>query len=388
MEEKGFKMPAPRPKRGRGRGRGSGRGDTQNVDEDPEGLPKRFVPEVAADEPETGRAEIKLTNDDAAESKLSAVELGYYEDNFLRFFARVKQRRPPLINRGYFARVMALRKLIQGFLSAELSSTDIKTPKQIVCFGAGFDTTFFQLRSKGIIRDEVVYFELDFPSVVRNKMKVILAYEELFALAFGSAEGSASEEKAQLHGSNYHIAGVDLSSLSGLERTAKEIGIDPNKPTLFLSECVLIYVQPQESAAVIQWAAGFVAGVFLTYEMIRPDDPFGRMMVKNLEGRGVILPGLRARPDLQDQQESYLSLGWERVDVLDMNDVYDCFLDRPLVARAARLEIFDEMEEWRLIQGHYCIVCAVKEGSSFSGLFSNLRLVKGIVHPRFIREDM
>lgn len=41
-----------------------------------------------------------------------------------------------------------------------------------------------------------------------------------------------------------------------------------------------------------------------------------------------------------------------------MNDIYTNFLDRADVGRAERIEIFDELEEWHLIQGHYCISMA------------------------------
>jgi hypothetical protein len=33
------------------------------------------------------------------------------------------------------------------------------------------------------------------------------------------------------------------------------------------------------------------------------------------------------------------------------------------LARVRRLEIFDEIEEWQLISGHYCISTAFKDGS-------------------------
>jgi len=46
---------------------------------------------------------------------------------------------PPLINRGYYARVSAIRAALQHFLS-NLGGT------QIVSLGAGFDTTYFMLK--------------------------------------------------------------------------------------------------------------------------------------------------------------------------------------------------------------------------------------------------
>jgi hypothetical protein len=55
-------------------------------------------------------------------------------------------------------------------------------------------------------------------------------------------------------------------------------------PTLFLSECVLIYLKAEYSDKVIGWAAEtFPLSCFITYEQIKPDDPFGAVMIENLE---------------------------------------------------------------------------------------------------------
>jgi O-methyltransferase involved in polyketide biosynthesis len=75
-------------------------------------------------------------------------------------------------------------------------------------------------------------------------------------------------------------------------------GIDPNTATLFLSECVLVYLEPEESCALIAWAArAFPRSVFATYEQIRPHDSFGQVMARNLAERGYSLRGLAAFPD-------------------------------------------------------------------------------------------
>lgn len=60
-------------------------------------------------------------------------------------------------------------------------------------------------------------------------------------------------------------------------------------PTLLLTECVLIYLKPDESTKVLNFAKEFFKGdtAFLNYEMINPSDPFGRMMLENLEVNNV-----------------------------------------------------------------------------------------------------
>jgi O-methyltransferase involved in polyketide biosynthesis len=75
-----------------------------------------------------------------------------------------------------------------------------------------------------------------------------------------------------------------LRKLSQLETKLLEHKIDPTLPTLFLSECVLIYVNTTYSAALIKWSTTFFAeSMFVIYEQINPNDAFGKMMVTNLE---------------------------------------------------------------------------------------------------------
>ena len=51
--------------------------------------------------------------------------------------------------------------------------------------------------------------------------------------------------------------------------------------------------------------------------------------------------------------------GWDSVRVHDMNEVYGGMLDRSEVARVEKLELFDELEEWHLINAHYSVAIAV-----------------------------
>ena len=57
---------------------------------------------------------VRATNDDATSCKLSAVDLGYYSDEYVQYFAK-HERKPPIINRGYFARVYVVQELVKRY---------------------------------------------------------------------------------------------------------------------------------------------------------------------------------------------------------------------------------------------------------------------------------
>jgi O-methyltransferase involved in polyketide biosynthesis len=55
-------------------------------------------------------------------------------------------------------------------------------------------------------------------------------------------------------------------------------------PTLWVSECCLIYLDPAEAAALLSWVAAASTGpaAIAIYEQTRPHDAFGRTMLANL----------------------------------------------------------------------------------------------------------
>jgi [phosphatase 2A protein]-leucine-carboxy methyltransferase len=67
--------------------------------------------------------------------------------------------------------------------------------------------------------------------------------------------------------------------------------LSPTLPTLLLFECVLAYMNPAASNALIQWfvdyfstaRGGLLGGV--VYEMFKLNDAFGRVMLNNLKVR-------------------------------------------------------------------------------------------------------
>lgn len=71
--------------------------------------------------------------------------------------------------------------------------------------------------------------------------------------------------------------------------------LSPTLPTLLLFECVLAYMDPAASNALIRWfvdyfgatPGGLLGGV--VYEMFKLNDAFGRVMLNNLKVRSAPL---------------------------------------------------------------------------------------------------
>ncbi|KAK9815129.1 hypothetical protein WJX73_008299 [Symbiochloris irregularis] len=298
---------------------------------------------------------VQGTNDDAQVSKLSCVQRGYFQDRFLQYFVRKATRRAPLINRGYFTRFSALQQLIQRFLT-------VPGQLQIISLGAGYDTTWFRLMEQGSAPAHC--FEVDFPEVTQRKAAIIGAQPELKRVLESSGSISGHSGKGHLHTARYSLLPGDLRDVQQVQAALLEAGLQPGQPTLVLAECVLVYMQPAESAALVrQLGSLLTTAACLVYEQIRPDDAFGKQMLLNLERRGCPLLGLHATPSLQAHEQRLTANGWSRATATDLDTVYRHHIDPAEKRRIERLEIFDEFEEWHLIQEHYCITIGINDAT-------------------------
>ncbi|KAI8336809.1 leucine carboxyl methyltransferase [Chlamydoabsidia padenii] len=316
---------------------------------------------------------IRLTNDDATVSRLSAMQLGYFEDPFVKYFVKRPIRRMPIINRGSHIRSRSLDTLVRQFLSLpDPSSTSTK--KQIVSLGAGFDTRYFMIKS-GVLDTETMslkhslsnYFEVDFSENIVKKARIIKQRKELQEVLLQQPNGDNDQgirlDKGgtELSSNDYHLIGGDLREWDKVVDRLLAHGLDCNAPTLFLSECVFIYLPPDSATGILKWIANTMSDcAFALYEQIRPDDNFGKIMIRNLQMRNIELKGIHDYPSLLHQERRFLDLGWNHAKAIDINTIHDTILDDKERTRIARLEIFDEMEEWRLLSEHYCVAWAYK----------------------------
>lgn len=313
---------------------------------------------------------VQSTTDDASVSKLSAVEAGYYEDPYLQHIVRRRTKRSPLINRGYFVRVAALRKAMSIFLN---SASSAYPTVQIVNVGAGLDTTYFWIHDfweTPVVR----FFEVDFLEVITKKLLLLTKKPPLWQ-CLNRMTGCRAAEEIETDWKKGGIVRVtetlamipvDFRQCDRLEELLLASGFDPHVPTLFISECALVYVQASQSDPVIAWAASTMRApsAFVMYEQVNPHDAFGRTMVNNLELRGCPLLSIHDYPTVDSQKARFLRLGWDRVTAADMNQIYDNYMDKYEILRIQGLELFDEIEEWRLIQAHYFVLVALTSGQA------------------------
>ncbi|MEQ2216102.1 hypothetical protein XENOCAPTIV_010725, partial [Xenoophorus captivus] len=99
------------------------------------------------------------------------------------------------------------------------------------------------------------------------------------------------------------------------------------------------------SDAVISWAAKLLPqSLFVIYEQIHPEDPFGRVMQDHFLKLNSALHALQLYPDLSAQRRRFLDKGWDHCVCLDMNDFYLGLLSQEERDRIESLEPFDEHE--------------------------------------------
>ena len=348
--------------RGRGRGQGSGGPSITSYEED----------KIAKDKI------VQHTDQDASVSRLSAVEAGYLDDPFAKYFVSGEgQRRLPIINRGTYVRTKAIDNLVDEFLSKNPAQR-----KQIISLGAGSDTRFFRLMSRRPVPHgrgnqecpNVIYHEIDFQANTIQKLHPIKKLSELCSHVGTPMTISHSTNPSEvynddtLHADQYHVHPVDLRNLGPSRPAPRSFDfIDNALPTLIISECCLCYLPPAAADTV---ALYFTRHLFpdstpvglILYEPIHPNDPFGKTMVSNLAARGIVLQTLKRYGSLEAQAARMKSYGLEGTGGASVKNLWDKGVEGNEKERVAGLEMVDEVEEWELLAGHYCVAWGWRGG--------------------------
>ncbi|XP_050442714.1 leucine carboxyl methyltransferase 1 [Adelges cooleyi] len=297
---------------------------------------------------------VQATNNDATKCKYSAVKMGYWHDDYIQHFVTGFERKTPEINRGYYARTKGVAMFMDKFLKKTGSNC------QIINLGAGFDTLYWRLKDSEVKVNN--YVEVDFSSVTSKKCFLIKRSNSLLQ-SISSQEGEVQMVGSDLHGSDYHIIGTDLRNLAELENKLSQSGINFEIPTMFLAECVLVYMRPESSSLLLQWIANKFNDVFfVNYEQMNMGDNFGRIMLDNLRNRGCELAGVDTCLSSQTQMDRFVRVGWDSARCWNMNNIYE-HLPEADRYRVERLEMLDELEILQQLLQHYCITIAWKGGT-------------------------
>ncbi|KAF6020347.1 hypothetical protein EB796_021319 [Bugula neritina] len=281
--------------------------------------------------PATDDNSVILTNDEASCSKKFAVSLGYWKDPYIKCMCKQSQiRKTPEISRGYFGRVFVIRSLVEQFVKAHSRNC------QIVSVGAGYDTLYWNLSASGLSPQK--YVEVDFPSVTRIKTTIIHSKEEQLLKALGNA---------------------DLRNLQHLDTQLKlpSVGLDLNVPTLFLAECVLMYMPEKECDGLLSYfSQTFTNSHFISYDVINMSDRFAEVMKSNMGSRRCTLYTDDCST-AQAQRDRFSRNGWATSVVENMESLYQ-LIDSSERSRVEKIEMLDEVHLLSELMVHYCICLA------------------------------
>ncbi|KAH7551438.1 leucine carboxyl methyltransferase 1 [Bipolaris maydis] len=331
---------------GSSRGRGSGRGGLGRSSEERAQILDNAV---------------KGTDQDAAGSRVSCVELGYLHDPYAKLFAtQPATRKLPLLNRGTYVRTSAIDLLVTSFLD-----TNPSAPKQIVSLGAGTDTRFFRLLDR-YPQVRLIYHEIDFPTNTSSKIAAIQRQPLLHKKLLQMPSHSDS-----YHSDNYNIHALDLRCLANPTNEAPLphiTNLDASIPTLILSEMCLVYLQPSTVQSIISsllthYLQPTTPASLVLYEPILPQDAFGQTMISNLRTRNIYLHTLIAYPGLGDQRARLQGYGLKTgAKAADTHTIWRGWIGDEEKERIASLEFLDELEELELLLQHYCIAWGWRDG--------------------------
>lgn len=314
----------------------------------------------------TDNSSIIETNNDACQCKIYAIERGYWSDPYLKALLGSchSERRTPEISLGYYVRVHGVRKLIENFL--RLTNGDC----QILNIGSGFDTTVFYLLDRKDLSFKH-FVDIDFNELTEIKSMKIRRLP-IFRKILPEEEKN-SKIPSGFHSSVYTILPCDLRDLNQLEQQLKILFdrkvLDEKRATLFLSECVLIYMSDERSLELLKFLSSKFTGSCLSvnFEQINMNDRFGQIMFDNLKQRSCYLVGMNSCQSKNAQIKRYLDANFSSAQCLTLNEFYRDHLSNSEKQRIESIDGgLDEKELLEQLFEHYCFSWASRDDANLA----------------------
>ncbi|PVH80226.1 LCM-domain-containing protein [Cadophora sp. DSE1049] len=297
------------------------------------------------------------TNSSSIVSKRS-VERLYFpnEAHFFRYFVKKPQRRSPLINRGYWLRMKAIDQVVRQFLGK-----DSKKQKVVINLGCGYDPLPWQCFERYQAASVGAKFiDIDYRDLMLKKRAVVQSIAELNSMLTNI---EVSENDVLFRSDQYIQLGCDLRDLRGLDRVLGGVVDVAQCSILFTAEVSITYMNVEAADALIQWAGGLPEARFCLLEQLIPDGedhPFSRTMMAHFDKLRTTLGAVRKYPTEEAQQCRFEGLGWSKVSVRNLWQLWSSPDFATAEERIAldRIEPFDEWEEFALFGCHYFLLVA------------------------------
>ncbi|QVM12958.1 tRNA methyltransferase ppm2 [Coccidioides posadasii str. Silveira] len=309
------------------------------------------------------------TNGSSIVSKRSVEQLYYPEPHFIRYFVKKRQRRSPLINRGYWLRMYAIEHTVKVFLERPSDR-----PKVIINFGCGFDPLPFQfLTHNPALCQNVRFIDVDYHKLMVEKRNTIHKTAALSSL-IPDAEYPAEDDVVLLRSRKYIGIGCDLVELSELEKSLRfELGSPSDFSIFCTAEVSLTYMDVKSADALLQWASTLSDDTnFCLLEQYFPDGPghpFSQTMMNHFQKLRTPLYSIHEYPSLRKQEQRFVDAGWKYANAKSLWELWSDsqFLNDLQRESLDKYEAFDEWEEFALFASHYFLLLASTKRSKNNG---------------------
>lgn len=313
---------------------------------------------------------IQGTNDSSIVSKRSVEKLykpksRLNSTEFYRHFVAKYQRRSPIINRGYWTRMEAMKESIEGWIKTEAG---LKGKKVVANLGCGYDPYAFELLNEMQDKDmqDVVFLDIDYPDLMKKKVQMLQQSPDLSRIVGQEVSTPKPSDHIIFQTSNYICMSCDLRQLDLFgEILASLFDLDTTR-FLFTAEVSITYMTQPTADALIAWTANTLKySYFVLLEQIMPGKethPFAETMLKHFNSLNTPLHSVKAYHTIEKQRQRFLDRGWQDVKSCNLFDIWQS-LPQEKRDFVESVEEFDEWEEFILFCQHYVVVRASNQPS-------------------------
>lgn len=216
---------------------------------------------------------------------------------------------------------------------------------------------------------DFITLELDYSDIVKQKIKFITE-SKVLSSCFPELQDPektkdvVTTDKKNFFTQNYYLMECDLANQTKITSCMKAAGLVKDNLTIIIGECLFCYMSNKETENLLSiFTSEFENCFCIYYDLISPNDDFGKMMIKNLKDyRGIILPAYKECPDEKAHEERMKKAGFTSINhCVDMLKYFNSFIDTKIKNGVNHLEFVDELEEWNLLQKHSCLGIAIKK---------------------------